>query len=154
LGHLNELRLGFITAATSLNGSQPNFAQCLAVSYIFGGSCPVTEFCQVQHSLCVQVLRFPILAALLHGTRVVVVSQLTAALSRGRDLYSEGRPSRWALAHILVLSFFFMAALCNRGPLYFCPVISLLSIYLLFSSPIISAATDWMSTILLHMAWP
>jgi len=25
--------------------------------YIFGGSCPVTEFCQVQHSLSVQVLR-------------------------------------------------------------------------------------------------
>ena len=24
--------------------------------YIFGGSCPVTEFCQVQNSLCVQVL--------------------------------------------------------------------------------------------------
>ena len=34
----------------------------------FGGSCPVTEFCQVQNSLCVQVLRSPILAALLHGT--------------------------------------------------------------------------------------
>jgi len=24
---------------------------------IFGGSCPITEFCQVQNSLCVQVLR-------------------------------------------------------------------------------------------------
>ena len=33
----------------------------------------------------------------------------------------------------------FMAALCNRGPLYFCPVISIyLSIYLLFSSPNLS----------------
>jgi len=38
--------------------------------YIFGGSCPLTEFCQVQNSLYVQVLRSPILAALLHGTRV------------------------------------------------------------------------------------
>ena len=28
--------------------------------YIFGGSCPVMEFCQVQNSVCVQVLRFPI----------------------------------------------------------------------------------------------
>ena len=27
-----------------------------------------------------------------------------AALNRGRHLYSAGRPSRWALAHILVLS--------------------------------------------------
>jgi len=35
--------------------------------YIFRGSCPVTEFCQVQNSRCVQVLRSPVLAALLHG---------------------------------------------------------------------------------------
>jgi len=32
----------------------------------------------------------------------VGVSQ-TAALNRGRHLYSAGRPSRWALAHILVI---------------------------------------------------
>jgi len=43
--------------------------------YIFGGSCSVTEFCKVQNSLCLQVLRSPILAALLHGTPVVGVSQ-------------------------------------------------------------------------------
>jgi len=43
---------------------------------------------------------FRILAALLHGTLLVGVSQ-TAALNRGRHLYSAGRPSRWALAHIL-----------------------------------------------------
>jgi len=42
---------------------------------------------------------FLVLAALLHGTLVVGVSQ-TAALNRGRHLYSAGRPSRWALAHI------------------------------------------------------
>jgi len=35
---------------------------------------------------------FRILAALLHSQ--------TAALNRGRHLYSAGRPSRWALAHI------------------------------------------------------
>jgi len=40
-----------------------------------------------------------VLAALLHGTLVVGVSQ-TAALNRGRHLYSAGQPSRWALAHI------------------------------------------------------
>jgi len=45
---------------------------------------------------------FRVLAALLHGTLVVGVSQ-TAALNRERHLYSAGRPSRWALAHILVL---------------------------------------------------
>ena len=37
----------------------------------FRGSCPVTEFCQVQYSLCFQVLRSPILAALLNGARAV-----------------------------------------------------------------------------------
>ena len=42
---------------------------------------------------------FASLAALLHGSLVVGVSQ-TAALNRGRNLYSAGRPSRWAFAHI------------------------------------------------------
>ena len=53
-------------------------------------------------------------------------------------------------------SSFIMAALCNRGPLYFWAVVSfyLLSIFLFFIPRLISAATDWMSTILLHMAWP
>jgi len=55
--------------------------QCLAILWPgtlhtrFGGSYPLTEFCQVQNSLCVQVLCFPILAVLLHGTRAVDVSQ-------------------------------------------------------------------------------
>ena len=42
---------------------------------------------------------FHVLAALLHGTLVVGVSQ-TAAFNRRRHLYSTGRPSGWALAHI------------------------------------------------------
>jgi len=46
---------------------------------------------------------FRVLAALLHGTLVVGVSQ-TAALNRGRHLCSTGRPSRWILAHISSLS--------------------------------------------------
>ena len=44
------------------------------------GVLALTEFCQVQNSLCVQVLRSPILAALLHGTRAASVSQ---TLQRG-----------------------------------------------------------------------
>ena len=41
---------------------------------IFGGSyCPLTEFCQVQNSLYVQVLRSPILAV--HSTPAADVSQ-------------------------------------------------------------------------------
>jgi len=43
--------------------------------YTFGGSGPMTEFCPVQNSLYVQVLRYPILAALLHGTAAAGVSQ-------------------------------------------------------------------------------
>jgi len=45
---------------------------------IFGGFCSVTptELCQVQNSLCIQVLCSPILAAVLHGIRVVAVSQI------------------------------------------------------------------------------
>ena len=46
----------------------------------FGGCCSLTEFCQVQYSLYVQVLRSPILAALLHGIPAADVSQ---ALRRG-----------------------------------------------------------------------
>ena len=42
---------------------------------------------------------FRILAASLHGTLVVGVSQ-TAAFNRRGHLYSAVRPSRWALAHI------------------------------------------------------
>jgi len=47
---------------------------------------------------------FRLLAALLHGTLVVGVSDTFAALNRERHLYSAGRPSRWSLAHILVAS--------------------------------------------------
>jgi len=45
---------------------------------------------------------FCVLAALLHGTRVLGVSHTLRRSNRGRHLYSAGRPSRWALAHILV----------------------------------------------------
>ena len=43
--------------------------------------------------------RSRVLTALLHGTLVVGVSE-TAALNRGRHLYSAGRTSRWAFDHI------------------------------------------------------
>jgi len=60
---------------------------------------------------------FRILAALLRGTLVVGVSQ-TAAFNRGRHVYSAGRPSRWALAHISSWQLFcilcFQQAACSR----------------------------------------
>jgi len=69
------LYLGFISAATLLNRGHQNFAGCLTISWAgtlyihFGGSYPLTEFCQLQNSYCVQVLHSPILVVLLHGTR-------------------------------------------------------------------------------------
>ena len=81
LGHPSKFqrvsRLAFVTAATSLT----KLSRCLAVSWAgklyihFRGSCHLTEFCHVQNLLCAQVLCSPILAALLHDTRVVGVSQ-------------------------------------------------------------------------------
>ena len=38
-----------------------------------------------------------------------------AALNRGRHLYSAGQPSRWALAHILVLKVFVTTGITTRG---------------------------------------
>jgi len=52
-----------------------------------------------------------------------------AALNRGRHLYSAGRSSRWALAHISSL-FFFLSCFFPR---------------------LISAVADWMSAILPYM---
>jgi len=48
----------------------------------WGGCCPLTELCQLQTSLCMQVLHSPILAGLLHGTRAVCVSQTLQCSTR------------------------------------------------------------------------
>ena len=56
---------------------------------------------------------FCILAALLHGTLVVGVSQ-TAAFSRGRHLYSAGRSSRWVLSHISSCAVYYTIATTMR----------------------------------------
>jgi len=70
--------------------------------YLFGGCCRVTEFCQVQNSVCVlQVLRDPIGSVTARHSSSGRESNFVA-LSTGRHLYSAGRPSRWALAYILV----------------------------------------------------
>jgi len=114
LGHSSKFQwvshLGFVTAPTSHNWGQQNFGRCSAVSwvvhyiYVSRVSCLVTEFCQVQNSLCVQVLRSPLSAALLQGTPAAGVTQtlrsgrrnrntefsLLVILNRVRHLYSEG----------------------------------------------------------------
>ena len=74
-------------------------------------------------------------------------------------MFSGAGPHRFGRDPCSSESWLFMAALCNRGALYFCPVVSFyLSIYLLlllvFIPRLISAVADWMSTIFLHMVWP
>jgi len=133
----------------------------------FGGLCPLMEFCQVQNSVCIQVLRSRILASLLHGTRAagtklsgVVQGMELRNFCRGCHLYSAGRPSHWASAHILVdhvsdvykttlHNTLFMTALRSRWGHY---IFALW--FLSFFPRLISAVADWISTILLHMVWP
>jgi len=66
--HFNGVsRLGFVTAPTSLGSTEVNQTLhnvwpspgLVRYIYISGGSYPATEFCQVQNSLCVQLLRSP-----------------------------------------------------------------------------------------------
>ena len=68
---------------------------------------------------------FRVLAALLHGTLIVGVSQ-TEALNRGRHLYSAGRPSRWALAHISSSSFCLIGFPSCRNSVFWLPRASIL----------------------------
>ena len=57
--------------------------------------------------------------------------------------------------YFFALWFLLLAALCNMGPLCFCPVVSFMFLSNFISlSYIISAVADWMSAILLHMMWP
>ena len=71
--------------------------------YIFGGRLPLTEFCQLQNSLCVQVLRAPILTALLYGTLTAGYKPKFAAWCKEWNYgTSAGRPLGWASAHILL----------------------------------------------------
>ena len=59
--------------------------------YIFGGCCPVTEFCQVQTSLCfLQVLHSIIFAALLHGTRALGARQTLRRWAHGATYIQQG----------------------------------------------------------------
>jgi len=55
---------------------------------------------------------FRVLAALVHDTSGRQPN--FAALNRGRHLYAAGRPSRWALAHILVSRVALFIVCCER----------------------------------------
>jgi len=86
----------------------PGLLHCI---YIFGGCCPLTEFCPVQNSLYVEVLRSCVLAELLHGTAAAGVSQtLQRGTRNGIAELSQRVPAicgraaiTLASAHILVI---------------------------------------------------
>jgi len=62
---------------------------------------------------------FRVLVALLHDTLVAGVNQ-TAALNRGRHLYSAGRPLRWALPTFLILFYFTTGSLVGVRSIAIC----------------------------------
>jgi len=103
-------RLGFVTAAASLTGGQPNFARCLAVScaatlYIHFGDfawcnihfAPKSCFVLYWQHYCTALQQRA--SAKLCG---VVQGMELPDFCRRRHLQSAGRPSRCASAHVLV----------------------------------------------------
>ena len=112
LGHPSKfqqvLNLGFVTARTSLNEGQLNFPRCLAISctgtqYIhFWVLLPLTEFRQVQNSLCAHVLRSPILSVLMHGTLATGISQTLRHSAEGATYIR--RETITFSAHILIFT--------------------------------------------------
>jgi len=103
LGHSSKFQrvshLSFVVAATSLTGGQPNFARCLAVFWaatrakfsLRPKSCVLLYWQRYCTGLQQRA------SAKLYG--VVQVMELRN-FRTGRHLYSAGRPSRWASAHI------------------------------------------------------
>jgi len=102
LGHPSKCQrvssLGLVTAAMSLTRGQPNFTRCLAVCWAatlymhFRRLLPLTKFRRVQNSRCVQVLRSPILAALLHGIPAAGSAKLCGVAQGIMELSQRASP--------------------------------------------------------------
>ena len=94
--------MGFFTAATSLNGSQPNLARCLAVSWTgtlyvhFWGLLPCNEILPGAKFTMRPRLAFSYIGSVTARHLSSGHQRNFATLSRGCHLYSAGRPSRWA----------------------------------------------------------
>ena len=109
---------------TGLKKSPSGHHRTSSWGYIFGTKACIDNRKNLLNSnissTCPDMVNFGLLTASLeHPCKFQRVSRLSsvtawqsssgrqpnfAALNRGRYLYSAGRPSRWALAHILVLS--------------------------------------------------
>jgi len=120
-GHHRTTLSGYIVATTA---RIDNRIKNLLSSNIFS-TCPqnmvnfgplVAEIVSLVWGTPDNFNEFRVLAALLHGSLVVGVSQ-TAALNTGRHLYSAGRPSRWALVHISSSNCYLCCSVyCNMTP--------------------------------------
>ena len=127
MGHPSKFqrvsRLGIDTAAKSVNRSQPNFARCLAASWV-GTQCrPIHFWWLLPRNGILPGAKFTLCPSL----ALSYIGRVTArhssserqtnisALSRGRHHNSARRPSRWALAHILVRPNSYTPALTLRS---------------------------------------
>jgi len=113
------LRFGFITAATSFTGGQPNFARCLSVSWaatlcthLLGllppdGILPAVKF-TLRPSLAFSYIGSVTARHANSGRQPNFVAWYNewnyGTFAEGAT--SAGRSSRWALVHILVFTFF------------------------------------------------
>jgi len=113
LGHPSKFqrvsRLGFITAATSLTGGQPNFARCLIVSWaatlyinFWGLLAPDGILPSAKFTLRPN-LTFSYIGSITAQHFSIRCQPNFVVFNRGRHLYSAGRPSIWASAHILII---------------------------------------------------
>jgi len=124
LGHTSKFqrvsRVGFVTAGTSLTGGQPNFARCLAVSWaatlhihfrglllpdriLPGAKFTTSKSCILVSYIGTVTARHSALLQRASAKLCGVVQGMELPhFRRKRHLYSAGRPSRWASAHILV----------------------------------------------------
>ena len=103
--------LAFVTAPASLNGGQPNFAGCLAISRV-GTLCIHSGVGLLPPNRILPGSKFTLRPNLALSYRQHYCTALRdsssghqpnfVAFNRGRYLYSAGWPSCWASAHILV----------------------------------------------------
>jgi len=131
LGHSSKFQrishVGFVTALTSLTGGQPNFARCLAVSwpgtlyiYIhFRGLLPRNRILPGAIFTLRPSHAFSYIGSVSARHSSSERQPNFAALSRGRQLYSAGRPSRWASrcphSSLFLFSFSILYAVFSRN---------------------------------------
>ena len=126
LGHPSKFqsvfRLGFVAAAMSLTGGQPNFARCLAISWLvsniiytfWGALAPDAILPRAKFTLRPSIA-FSYIGTVTarHGRQPncgVVEGIELQNFRKGRHLYSAGRPSRWANIYLVQFCVYYHTA--------------------------------------------